>query len=255
MYTINIYLHIYIYIYYLRMFTGFCWFIWSCPLDSVWLLLLSYWNLDGFSESFLLMFTGFCWFFRICPLDSAWSSASVWLESRWFFWEFFCWCSLDSAVNLQHSGLDLLAFLCLCLALFLVWSCRCLCLWMSLLRLVLLALSLWIICTICSRRSLATGLERTAEACAALASAHMLFWRAGCSGSLVFCLSLFSFLNVFVVYLFFLFACMFFFLNSWACLGWSSIWPLVDLHASGSGPGCAVPASFCTSPSMLTWAL
>ena len=49
------------------------------------------------------------------------------------------------------------------------------------------------------------------------------------------------------------------FLNSWACLGWSSIWALVDLHASGSGSvwwlGCTVPASICTSPSMLAWAL
>ena len=32
-----------------------------------------------------MMFTGFCWFFWSCPLDSAWSSASASLESRWFF--------------------------------------------------------------------------------------------------------------------------------------------------------------------------
>ena len=51
---------------------------------------------------------------------------------------------------------------------------------------------------------------------------------------LVFCLSLFSFLNVFVVSFFSrLLAC--FSLNSWACLGW--VWALV-------------PASFCTSPPM-----
>ena len=53
------------------------------------------------------MFAGFCWFFWSCPLDSAWSSASASLESRWFFFKFFWSSSCDSVVNLQHSGLDL----------------------------------------------------------------------------------------------------------------------------------------------------
>ena len=58
-----------------------------------------------------------------------------------------------------------------------------------------------------------------------------------------FCWNAFKFLNVFVVYFcFFFFAGMFSFLNSWACSGRSSIWALVDPHASGSWsvwwPGC-----------------
>ena len=53
------------------------------------------------------MFIGFCWFFWSCPLDSTWSSASASLESRWFFCKFVWWSSFDSVVNLQHSGLDL----------------------------------------------------------------------------------------------------------------------------------------------------
>ena len=53
------------------------------------------------------MFIGFCWFFWSCPLDSTWSSASASLESRWFFCKFFWSSSCDSVVNLQHSGLDL----------------------------------------------------------------------------------------------------------------------------------------------------
>ena len=198
------------------------------------------------------MFTGFCWFFWSCPLDSAWSSASASLESRWFFCKFFWWSSCDAVVNLQHSGLDLWHSGVLILTRFLVfWSCRCLCPWMSPLRLVLvLALALWIIwmiltrgtgwppglCAICSRRSLPTGLPKMAGAmCTALVCSHMPFWKAGCAGSYLFSVWFFSFLYVFVVYFCFFLLCWLCFFNSGTCLGWRTIWAVVDLLASGNG--------------------
>ena len=174
-----------------------------------------------FWKFFLVMFTGFCWFFWSCPWDSAWFSESVWLKSRWFS-DFFWWCLLDPAVNLQHSGLDLLAFLCICITL-----SPCLChlkpLSLPLALVMVLALALWSIwmtltrgtgwppglCVPCSRRSLGTGLARMAGAmCTPLVSAHMLFWRAGCAGSYLFFARLFfSFLHMCFTYF-----CVFFFL-------------------------------------------
>ena len=51
---------------------------------------------------------------------------------------------------------------------------------------------------------------------------------------LVFCL-IFSFLYVFVVYFCFFFFAGYVFFNSGTCLGWRTIWAVVDLLASGNG--------------------
>ena len=76
---------------------------------------------------------------------------------------------------------------------------------------------------------------------------------------LVFCLIFFHVcMCLWFTFVFFL-LCWFCFFNSWTCLGWSSIWAVVDLLASGNGsaywPGCPVPVSCCTSPPMLAWVL
>ena len=195
------------------------------------------------------MFTGFCWFFCSCPLDSAWSSASVSLESRWFFCKFFWSSSCDSVVNLQHSGLDLWhSFVSVSLA---FWSsdhvdvsthgylCWDWCWpWPS-------GSSKWswqeeqgghqVSVQSAAGDLCLQGCQRWQRLCAQLWPVHICCSeRQSALGVTCFLFDFFPCLYVFVVYFCF-FPSLLFFFNSWTCLGWSSIWAKVGLLASGNG--------------------